>query len=207
MRTYSAGPGSPSDGGLPTPVQLSTRRRSRGQQQKTRFSKERTKGFCTAAFDKIRRKFGSGPSPEASSVDGDSESVGDGNEIYGSWWGASQARALEEAEEIDEVVVDRDWGEDFKSSSPSEHGGEKGGGGYNAVGGGGGGTAAVPVGTDGGSERSAASVGRGFWASFLRWKVWPVVLDFFEMQFSDQRAECQYKKENWYVRKVRFAYS
>jgi osomolarity two-component system, sensor histidine kinase SLN1 len=99
---------------------------------------------------------------------------------------------------VDEVVVDREWLHDIKTSvvSPSESGGigDRGNGlGY--------GGATV---TDGESD---AYHMHGFWGKWsplliLRYRVWPAVFDFFCLRFYDPKSETQYKKENWFMRKV-----
>lgn len=189
--------GSTSEAILPAPVQLSPGLTSRSRRQRQcRFVNDTTKGFVSTNFNRLRRKFEAGTAPDASSVDPESESVADANDLHGTWWGRGKmSMALEDAEEVDEIVVDRTWGDDFRSCSNSDPGGEKDGGGF----------AGGALATDGGSvagldDREASSP---LIVSYLRWKVWPVMRGFFATQFVDRKSEDHYRKENWYVRKVR----
>jgi len=135
---------------------------------------------------RFRRRLGSGTSPSTSSIiDG---SIGNSS---------SNTRPVEqygETDEVNEVVVDRNWLEDMKSSiSPSEQ-------------------AASPEkmgshqaqGTD---HDSIAAHPDSFWEScfpliILRWRLYPAVVDFFSLRFFDEKAEAHYNKENWFMRKV-----
>lgn len=104
--------------------------------------------------------------------------------------------------EVDEVVVEREWSGEIKSSVHSgEHGGspDKSGGSGNGVGGYGG------TNTD---RDSVAFHVDGFWASstplvYLRYRIWPVIYGFFATHFMDEKSEAHYRKENWFLRKVR----
>lgn len=106
-------------------------------------------------------------------------------------------------EPVDEVVVDREWSVEIKSSSVthSEHGAspEKSGG-SNHIGG---------TNTD---HDSAVHNVEGFWGmwvplTYLRWRIWPSVYAFFWSSFIDEKSEQHYKKENWFLRKVRVGMS
>lgn len=199
--------GSTSDAILPAPiVQFATGPSSPAHTRRKRRLRFRdsTGGWVQSGWERLLRKFGADTAPSASSVDLESEGVGEANEIYGSWWGSSKmAQALEDAEEIDEVVVDREWGEELRSTSASDHGGDShpvaGGGVLSAI-------------TDADSVVEVSSQSHtglhGFWSSsplltFLRWRLWPIVLSFFVTQFVEDKSEELYRKENWFIRKVR----
>ena len=185
---------------LPAPVQLATAYRSHSRQNRSphHISKS-AKRLATAGFAKVLRKFNS-DAPSVSSLEVELDSVTDANEQHATWWGSdSRARALEGAEEIDDVVVDREWGDNSRSHSISDASGEKNGGEY-AIGAG---ASAV---AEAGSEAGIAGHG-GFWASSatlacVRWRIWPAIIGFFAIQFSDQKSESYYRKENWFLRKV-----
>ncbi|TFK71432.1 hypothetical protein BDN72DRAFT_837652 [Pluteus cervinus] len=91
----------------------------------------------------------------------------------------------EDGDEVDEVVVDRSWFEEPKSSAHSD---------------------ADEV----GSHRSHASVDElpfqptrsGFWTRnstliFLRWRLWPNLMEFFSSRFADPQLEEAYQREEW----------
>ncbi|KDQ61452.1 hypothetical protein JAAARDRAFT_510766 [Jaapia argillacea MUCL 33604] len=105
--------------------------------------------------------------------------------------------ARDEEDFVDEVVVDRNWSEELKSSVTSEHGGspEKSGGSHQVGG--------PATSTD---RESFAVHAEGFWALclpliVLRWRVWPAILDFFSSKYLDEKSELHYRKENWFLRK------
>ena len=166
---------------------------------------ERTKRGLRMAYDRVMRKFGSGTAPETSTTDLESDSGAETSEGYSCVAGPGGATycrrrgSLEQVDVVDEVVVDREWGEDIRASSAthSDHG-EK--------------TASHQMAHDGAMDTAVAEdlaqQGGGFWGShpllvYLRWRLWPPVLGFFVMQFLDEKSEEQYKKENWFMRKVR----
>ncbi|KAI0628055.1 hypothetical protein C8Q77DRAFT_1245956 [Trametes polyzona] len=97
---------------------------------------------------------------------------------------------------VDEVVVDREWSDEIKSSSVthSEHGGspEKTGSNHHA-------------GTN--TDRDSFAIRpEGFWGLcrpliVLRWRLWPATYSFFCTHFIDEKSEMHYNKENWFLRK------
>ncbi|CCM01334.1 uncharacterized protein FIBRA_03383 [Fibroporia radiculosa] len=138
----------------------------------------------------FKRRIGTGTAPSTSSAlepdeSGDSYSNGIARQIVQS----------EDEEGVDEVVVDREWSDEIKSSSitHSEHGGtpEKSSNHLNGT----------------NTDRESLSLhGDGFWASCqlllcLRWRVWPVFYGFFVNRFMDEKSEMHYCKENWFMRK------
>ncbi|KAI0337987.1 hypothetical protein BDW22DRAFT_1432986 [Trametopsis cervina] len=152
----------------------------------------------------VLRQFEASPVPPTSDEDQpeteDEKEGVEGNELLGSWWGSTKrAHALAEADEIDKVVVDRERGDDLKSTNSSEQGqGEKTQRpvwtpATAAVGGGG------QIQTDNASEHSSFAATRV--VSAVRWRVWPAVRMFFDPRFSEETPEERYRSENWYLRK------
>ncbi len=91
---------------------------------------------------------------------------------------------LEQTDQVDEVVVDRTWTEDIKSSvSHSEHG-------------------AIPEKSGGSNQKEANSdhesvVYGGIWNTstplgILRWRAWPFVMEIFSSRFIDEKSEVHY---------------
>ncbi|KAI0091448.1 hypothetical protein BDY19DRAFT_983786 [Irpex rosettiformis] len=175
---------------LPPPVQEAGSQRN-GRRKKTRISLG-----LRAHFDHFLRKLGSGTAPSTSSaID---ESTGD-SMSYGKSRGTAKADTGDPDGVVDEVVVDREWSGEIKSSVHSgEHGGgEKSGESRNGVGGYGG------TSTD---RESLALQVDGFWASntllvYLRYRIWPAVYGFFATHVVDEKSEAHYRKESWFLRK------
>ncbi|KAK0466941.1 uncharacterized protein EV420DRAFT_655987 [Desarmillaria tabescens] len=96
----------------------------------------------------------------------------------------------DEKDEIDEIVVDRCWSEEYASSSHSSD---------------------VADSTSGFGEfeernSTSASHRAGFWASckplvFIRWRLWRCLRDFFDPRFENPVVELDYEKEVWEVSK------
>ncbi len=180
---------------LPPPVLHESGSQRTAKRKKTRISLQ---VGLRNRIDQFWRKLGSGTAPSTSSaID---ESTGD-SMSYGRTRGIMRVGGTDVDEEVDEVVVDREWSGEIKSSVHSgEHGvGEKSGGSGNGVGGYGG------TNTD---RDSVAFHVDGFWASntplvWLRYRIWPLVYGFFATHFVDEKSEAHYRKENWFLRKVR----
>lgn len=146
-------------------------------------------------WDRFLRKLGSGTAPSTSSALDDSSGDSTG-------YNRSRARreaVVDEGDEVDEVVVDREWSGEIKSSVHSEHGGtpEKSHGSDPRLGHGG-------TSTD---RDSVAIHADGCWASntlliWLRYRIWPTAYNFFCTRFLDEKSENHYKKESWFFRKV-----
>lgn len=134
----------------------------------------------TVHWAKFKRRIGTGTAPSSSSFIEESAAE------------SSFTRRLEgekggpdENGEVDEVVVDRAWSEEFKSSiTHSEHGvsPEKSGGSYQ-------------FGT--GNSDHESVVPTGWWSIWmpliiLRWRVWPAILEFFSTRFIDDKSEQHY---------------
>lgn len=179
---------------LPVPVvqgSLSSGRHARQVKKTARIS-----GGLRVHWDRLKRKIGTGTAPSDSEPF--EESVGEGSHYFRSRGGAF---ADGEDERVDEVVVDREWSDEFKSYSGthSDHGGtpEKSGG-SNHMGG-----------TNADMDSLAVHV-EGIWTfaplTFLRWRLWPSAYGFFVTHFIDEKSESHYNKENWFLRKVCIAY-
>lgn len=175
---------------LPTPVvQGSVSSGRRGKQKKS----ARVNGGLRVHWAQFKRRIGTGTAPSTSSALEPDES----GDSYSNGHMRREAQAESEDDGVDEVVVDREWSDEIKSSSVthSEHGGspEKS---SNQLGG---------TNTD---RESVAIHPEGLWAScvpliFLRWRIWPVIHQFFVNHFGDEKSEGHYNKENWFLGKVR----
>jgi hypothetical protein len=130
----------------------------------------------------FKKKLGTGTAPSTSSLHDDSTA--------GSIHGREQVPGQPE-DEVDEVVIDREWMEDRKTTTKSESAHP-----FNDN--------RPPGGTN--TDRESFAVVEGFWARStvliaLRWRLWPAMLSFFRPRFMDAKSEAQYSKESWFYRK------
>lgn len=175
---------------LPPPATASSTKPGSTSSGRVKRKQARIDGGFRVHWERLRRRLGTGTSPSTSSVIEESTAPS-------SITARGPIAQYEERDEVDEVVIDRNWQEELKSSiSQSEQGAspEKSNSHHH------GGTT-----TDHDSLFFHAT---GFWASclpliILRWRVWPAILDFFSLRFLDQKAEIHYAKESWFMRKVR----
>lgn len=131
----------------------------------------------------FKRRLGTGTAPSTSSAHDDATS--------GSIHGKDPVPGQPE-DEVDEVVVDREWAEDARKSttkSESAHPFHD---------------SRQPGGTN--TDHESFAVVEGCWARLtfliiLRWRLWPAILSFFRPQFMDAKSESQYTKESWFFRK------
>lgn len=156
--------------------------------------KESARGL-RMCFDRVRRRFGSGSAPSASSVDLEADSVEDEGAMWEHFSG--RRRKLEESDEIDEVVVDREWGEDLGSTAHSDHGEQSRASHPGVTATSGTETASVDGLPDDGVHASTNP-----FVVFFRWRIWPSVKSFFYTSFLDGKSEEQYRRESWFLRKV-----
>ncbi|PCH36400.1 hybrid sensor histidine kinase [Wolfiporia cocos MD-104 SS10] len=174
---------------LPAPATASVSSGRRGKHKKS----ARVNGGLRVHWAQFKRRIGNGtaPSTSNSAIEGDES----GDSYSNGYLRRQEAQGETEDEGVDEVVVDREWSDEIKSSSitHSEHGGspEKS---SNHLGG---------TNTD---RESLSLHAVGFWAScgllvFLRWRVYPIIRDFFVNHFIDEKSEMHYNKENWFLRK------
>ena len=145
-------------------------------------------------WSRFRRRLGAGTSPSTSSLVEDSalsSSVG----IRGDPKRGSQC---DDDIEVDEVVVDRNWSDEIKSSvslseqdisldrPPGHH-----------------------LTTGPSTDRDSVAVHTsGFWGLctplvILRWRLFPAIVEFFSPRFLNEKSELHYVKENWFMHKVR----
>lgn len=169
---------------LPEPVQQKAAPRRR-QKKSARIS-----GGLTVHWLNLKKRIGtgSGTAPSTSSMVGESSAAESSHR---------QPTTDDEKDEVDEVIVDRVWSEDLRSSVAHSDAGvgrspEKS-------------NSHQPPGTSLDHE-SADHIG-GFWGLWtplviLRWRLWPVLWDFFTCRFIDQKSEEHYRRENWFIRKV-----
>ncbi len=163
----------------------------RAKSRKARISEPATRGI-RRHWDRLLNKFGSGTAPSASSVDLDTDSVGEGSAAFDVRHRGE--KSLDDTDVVDEVVVEREWGEDIRASSDhSDHAGDK--------------TVSHQY-TSGGlvDRESMAAHDERAWGghpafTFLRYRMWPAILRFFVIQFMDEKSEEQYRKESWFMRK------
>jgi osomolarity two-component system, sensor histidine kinase SLN1 len=176
--------------GLPPPVQQTSSFNFRGT-KKARIDTG-IKRNMRVHWDRLLRKMGNGTAPSSSSAH-DESTTGESS----GYRHRPTTLTSEEDEWVDEVVVDREWAEELKSTSitHSEHVGTPERGGSNMMGG---------TSTD---RESLAMHVEGFWSSctpliWLRWRLWPFLFGFFYTRFLDEKSEEHYNKENWFMRKV-----
>lgn len=104
-----------------------------------------------------------------------------------------------DVDEVDEIVVDRDWTEDMKNSPDhSEYAPDNSGDSHMAHVGAG-------TGTSVGHESNSFPDDGGFLRQFLillRWEVWPAVHKFVHVRFNDEKTEERYQGERWCIRKL-----
>ncbi|KAF9525965.1 hypothetical protein CPB83DRAFT_858706 [Crepidotus variabilis] len=143
-------------------------------------------GGLTVHWARFKKRIGTGTAPSSSSMVGESAAE------------SATTRAIGEHgyedDVVDEVVVDRAWTEEIKSTvTPhSEHG-------------------ATPEKTasqqhnNGPSEPDSVPY-EGFWSlwtplAILRWRTWPLLLEIFSSRFVDEKAEKHYAQESWFLKK------
>lgn len=181
--------------GLPPPVSFPSDLSSPGRRSRHKKNARISAGL-RVHWDRFVRKLGTGTAPSSSS--NFDESVGESSGYPRSRIGGPMGdMQLPQDDRVDEVVVDREWSDEIKSSSVthSEHGGTPDKSGSNHLGG---------TNTD---RDSFAIRPEGFWGSsrvliFLRWRLWPASYGFFCTRFLDEKSEMHYNKENWFLRKV-----
>ena len=144
-------------------------------------------------WTRFRRRLGAGTAPSTSSLV-DSSAQGSNDGLRSDSQGGRQG---EDEAEVDEVVVDRNWSDEIKSSvSLSEQDISLDRPGHHHIAG---------PNTD---RDSVALHTGGFWGLstpliILRWRVFPAIVDFFSTSFPNKKSEQHYVKENWFMRKVR----
>jgi osomolarity two-component system sensor histidine kinase SLN1 len=186
--------------GLPLPVLHSVPSGSihRKQKKSARF------GVLQVHWGKIKKRIGPATAPSTTSLSG---SNGGCNQTRG-----PQRDLQEDNEEVDEVVLDRVWSDELKSSVASNHGvsPDKSGSHQPVC------PKLLPPKNSSlhffqrGTSLDHESVGEkveGFWAMWtpliiLRWRIWPAIMKFFSSSFHNKESEAQYAKENWHIRKV-----
>jgi hypothetical protein len=140
------------------------------------------------------RRLGAATAPSTSSlVDSSAQGSNDGFRSD-----TQRGRQGGDEAEVDEVVVDRNWSGEIKSSvslSEQDISLDRPGGHHHVAG---------PT-TD---RDSVALHTGGFWGLstpliILRWRVFPTIVDFFSTKFPNKKSEQHYVKENWFMRKVR----
>lgn len=159
---------------LPPPVLYN----SGGQSISSRRNRRKSARISSLAvhWARFKKRLATGPAPSSSSV------------VEGSAAESIFTRRLQcyqDDEEVNEVVVDRAWSEDIKSSvtnsdlvgSPDKTGSQ----------------------LNHGASDSESVVYEGFWSRnqmliFLRWRVWPYLVKIFNSRFLDDKSEEHYSQ-------------
>jgi osomolarity two-component system, sensor histidine kinase SLN1 len=172
---------------LPIPV---VSRFHRNTSFRDRARSVRVRGGLRTQWIALKKRLGTGTAPSTSSVledvTGDSLSRHPRTTV---------ASGLEE--QVDEVIVDRVWTEEFKHSSSAQS--DSGISPEKLVEGQGPLRGSTP-------DQDSFAVHNGCWATFvplviLRWRVWPAILRFFRYSFVDEKSEAHYRQESWFFRK------
>lgn len=133
----------------------------------------------------FKKRLGTGTAPSTSSLHDETTN--------GSVCGKETVSGQPQPEdEVDEVVVDREWAEDARKSTTKSE-------------------SAHPFNDSrqlGGTttDHESFAVVEGCWARvtiliILRWRLWPAIRSFFRPQFMDAKSESQYTKEAWFYQK------
>lgn len=131
----------------------------------------------------FKKRLGTGTAPSTSSLHDETTS----GSIYG-----KETISGHPEDEVDEVVVDREWAEDARKSTTKSESAHPFG------------DSRQPGGTT--TDRESFAVVEGCWAHatiliILRWRLWPAIHNFFRPQFMDAKSESQYVKEAWFYQK------
>lgn len=155
---------------------------SGGQFSRNRRKTARISGLAVH-WARFKKRLATGPAPSSSSVVEESAV----ESIF-----TRRLQCYQDDEEVNEVVVDRAWSEDIKSSvtnsdlvgSPDKTGSQ----------------------LNHGASDSESAVYEGFWSRnqmliFLRWRVWPSLVKIFNSRFLDDKSEEHYSQESWFLKK------
>ena len=161
------------DNSLPPPVVQSIA--SSSHSRRLRKKTVRVAGL-SVHWARFKKRMGTAVAPSSSSVIGESAA----ENSY-----TRKIESTEVADYLDEVVVDRSWTEEIKSSvSYSDHNGspEKSGGSHQP---------------NQGTSDHDSIVYDGFWSSstvlaILRWRTWPFIMEIFSSRFVDEKSEQHY---------------
>jgi osomolarity two-component system sensor histidine kinase SLN1 len=192
---------------LPLPSALRNRDGSRGRGKSARIANvwgghhgdSENKGL-RVHWAKFKKRMGTGTAPSTSEMEESAYTGGSSILIRrpSGTFGDSEKMSVG----VDEVVVDRAWFDDIKSSVMSQsEGGEMGTGEKGSA------SAGFNGGTNATDHDSLAINAEGFWArSFilviLRYRMWPAIFDFFTLSFDDPASENGYAKETWFMQKT-----
>ncbi|KAF8555658.1 Tco5, signal transduction HAMP domain histidine kinase [Imleria badia] len=166
---------------LPVPVALA------GTQVSSRRRKTKTARFAGIKAHLMRfiKRVGADSPSDSSAV---SDSCFESNQTR------QQTDDGVEGDEVDEIVVDRDWTEDLRTSldQPSERGPTRSS------------DSIAQIGTSLGRDTFALPDDSYFFSASLwslRWKAWPAIVKFFYVRFLDDRTEERFHKEHWFIKK------
>lgn len=181
--------------GLPLPVMQSAFA-GKGQRRSKKSARIDGGGAgLKVHWAKLKKRIGTGTAPSSSELE-DSTYTAGSSIIRPSRSGHQQdAFDDEKGGELDEVVVDRSWFDEIKSSivsqSELEQARDRETKESNGLSG--------PNGTNTTDHDSLGMNTEGFWALntvfvMLRYRMWPAMLDFFTLQFFDKKSEDHYRK-------------
>ena len=130
-------------------------------------------GCLAEHWTKFKRRIGTGTAPSTSSQVAESAVENSYNQ---------QMEMAREDGAVDEVVVDRVWGEDIKSIESHSDPGASPGESHQV--------------NSGGSDHESL-VYEGFWSLWpplanIRWRAWPFVMEIFSSRFIDEKSEQRY---------------
>ena len=149
---------------------------------------------------RLKQRLGTGSAPSESLLENSGETSDGSRSVF--HWNRQNGDDIDDAVEVDEVVVDNTLG--TGTSHASEHAGT-------------GHESARPE-PQGGLKSQTNSFGTiethdsGFWGSnpilrFIRYTAWPIINDFFRGSFVEERMEREYRRELWLAGKTLALYS
>ncbi|KAJ3504573.1 hypothetical protein NLJ89_g7867 [Agrocybe chaxingu] len=143
-------------------------------------------GGLTVHWARFKKRIGTGTAPSSSSHIGDS--------AVETGYSRRMEMAPEANDVVDEVVVDRVWTEEIKSSvTHSDNGAspEKSGGSHQQ--------------NHGASDHGSLNYeGRWRWwtpFAIIRYRTWPLLMEIFSSRFVDEKSEQHYAQEHWFMKK------
>jgi hypothetical protein len=184
--------------GMSPPLPPPALQASNSGTRRTRKSARIDGGGLRVHWARFKKRVGTGTAPSTSEVTG-SVVTGGSSVMLPRASGAFERKGRDDEKGgVDEVVVDRPWFDEIKSSVVSQSEAEGGprdshGGAYGMAG-------------TINDHDSVALHAEGFWALnmalvVLRYRCWPAIYDFFTLRFVDQESEDRYRKETWFLQK------
>ncbi|KAK4051135.1 hypothetical protein OIV83_002957 [Microbotryomycetes sp. JL201] len=188
------------------PVRPGARGSSNGEASLVTFASPTVGRRLKIIYAKIRRRIGNGSAPDDSLGDPtntDSEngsSFGGGRRSFRSKEGAFNEKDEPVEDIVDEVVVEATGSPEFWKGATQRSDRSRG----DQTGTGGTGMQGTGMQSEGSSLRHTYDAASGMLATvggFVRWRLYPVVLNFFAPRYHDPTVEEAYQKELWYTSK------